>query len=511
MAKAKGAPKRPLVLDHSRFMEGAQQHIGIVDIGSNSVRLVVYDRLNRSPFPRFNEKALCKLGSGRDGDGNLAQDAIDHTLRAVERFFAISAAMGVGRLDVLATEAVRRAPNGHLLIDGIRKRCGAEVQLLDGMQEARYSALGVVSGFFRPHGLMGDIGGGSLEVAEVLDDAVGERSVSLPLGALPVAEMLEEGHAAAKKRVDGLLKEALPPLLTDPVFYAVGGGWRALARSEIARRGNLCRVSHGFEMTAKEARTLAKEVSRSSPEQIASLPDVPSRRVETLAAAALVLDRVLKVLKPERVVFSAFGLREGWLYALLEEEERYLDPLLEGAQTLGTARARVPAFAAALGRWTDSLFPGELPEDRRLRLAACALSDIAWSHHASFRAEEIFWEALQSPLAGINHEERYFLAATLYARHGAKFGAGIAEGLEKALSPNLLRRSQILGRALQLGYRLSGSVPEILDRTVLEVEANLVRIDARGLERAPDSDAVQSRLIQLAKALGVKEWELSVS
>ena len=136
-------------------------------------------------------------------------------------------------------------------------------------------------------------------------------------------------------------------------------------------------------MTAKEARTLAKEVSRSSPEQIASLPDVPSRRVETLAAAALVLDRVLKVLKPERVVFSAFGLREGWLYALLEEEERYLDPLLEGAQTLGTARARVPAFAAALGRWTDSLFPGERGVRRRCRSghAVCAPWRQVWRRY----------------------------------------------------------------------------------------------------------------------------------
>jgi len=511
MAKREPAADAPAELEPARFLQATGPHVAVVDIGSNSVRLVVYDQLSRAPFPRFNEKLFCRLGATRDEEGRLAPEAIEHALRSVERFFTICRAMEAERIDVLATEAVRRAPNGGDLLDGIRERCGAEVRVLDGKEEAQFSALGVVSGFFRPHGLMGDIGGGSLEIAEVLNDRVGERLVSLPLGALPVTAMLAEGYGTAKKQIDETLKASLPPVLTDPVFYLVGGGWRALARVEIARRNPPCRVPNGFELDAKDARALAKEIARASPAEVAALPDVPSRRVDTLPAAALVLDRVLKLMKPDRVVFSALGLRVGWLYSLLPEDEKRRDPLLEGAQAFGIPRARVPEFAPALVRWTDALFPAESDTDRRLRLATCALSDIAWRDHASVRASEIFRRVVSLPFVGISHAERVFLAAALHARHSGKPDDPPMAQAKDMLTPSALRRAQVLGRALQLGYRCSGSVPDLLDRVCLEIEAEAVRIDVRGLDQVPDSDAVQERLAQLAKALGVAEAELRVS
>lgn len=505
MRKSGKEADRPLKLDHSRFVGVGKPHVAVVDVGSNSVRLVVYDQLSRAPFPRFNEKALCRLGEGLDERGDLAPGAIDHTLRTVERFFAIARAMAVERIDVLATEAVRRAPNGSTLIEGIRDCCGVETRLLQGREEAHFSALGVVAGFYRPRGLMGDIGGGSLEIGEVVDDRVGDWSVSLPLGGLPVAAMLGEGYGAAKKRVDAILQAARPPVRADPVFYAVGGGWRALAGVEIARRDPVCKVAHGFEMETRAARSLAKEIARASPDALAAFPEVPARRARTLPAAALVLDRVLRLLKPERVVFSALGLREGWLYSLLPEAERYLDPLLEGAQAFGTTRARVPAFAEALVRFTDALFPAETPADRRLRLAACALSDIAWRDHAGNRAGECFRRVLELPFVGVSHPERAFLAAALHARHSGKVDDPLLAGAKRVLPASALRRAQILGRALQLGYRFSGSVPSILEEARLEVGPAAVRLHVHGPDAAPDSDAVQARLLQLAKALGVSD------
>ncbi|MEL6265235.1 MAG: Ppx/GppA family phosphatase [Pseudomonadota bacterium] len=505
---ASAPPEHPLALDHARFTAEPGRHVGVIDIGSNSVRLVVYDQLSRAPFPRFNEKALCRLGARRGEDGSLAPAAIDHALRTVERFFTISRAMGVERIDVLATEAVRRAPNGDTLIEGIRERCGAETRCLSGDEEAAYSALGVVAGFHRPQGLMGDLGGGSVEIAEVLDDRVGARRVSLPLGSLPVAALLAEGHGAAKKQVDTLVRDALPPMLTRPVFYAVGGGWRAIARVALAREAPLCRATHGFALSARAARTLAKEIARAAPEDLAAMPGVPARRLSTLSAAALVLDRILKALKPERVVFSSLGLREGWLYGLLSETERGRDPLVEGAQTFGTPRARVPAFAAALVRFTDTLFPGEDMAERRLRLAAAALSDIAWREQGGNRAGEAFRRVLHLPFVGLDHAERVFLAAVLHARHGGKPEDPVLAGAEAYLSASLMRRAQILGRALQLGYRFSGSVPAILDRAHLDIGTDRVRLVVSDLDAAPDGDAVRTRLAQLARALGVTEGGL---
>ncbi|MEM9761235.1 MAG: Ppx/GppA phosphatase family protein [Pseudomonadota bacterium] len=482
--------------------------VAVIDIGSNSVRLVVYDTLSRAPFPRFNEKSFCRLGADRAADGRLAADAINHAIRSVHRFHAISQAMGASRIDVLATEAVRGAPNKEALLNGIEARTGLRTKLLAGDEEARLAALGVIAGFHRPHGLVGDIGGGSLEIGEVLGERVGDRSSSLPLGALPIAALMAEGRGSAKRAVDEMLAGALPPLLTEPVFHLVGGGWRALARIELARRRALCRVAHGFEMTLKEARNLAKEIAASSAEEVEALPGAPSRRTSTLPAAALVLDRVLKAMKPERVVFSALGLREGWLYSLLPAEERRRDPLIEGVRVFGERRARVPAFPAALMRWTDHLFPAETAADHRLREAACALSDMAWRDHANNRAGVAFSRVLELPFVGVTHAERIYLATALMARHGGRPNEREARQIATYLPEASSRRAQVLGRALQLGYRFSGSVPAILDRARLEIGSDCVTVRVDSADAVPDGDAVQTRLSALAKTLGLKEARL---
>jgi exopolyphosphatase / guanosine-5'-triphosphate,3'-diphosphate pyrophosphatase len=499
--------ERIIEIDTRRILERDQTHFGVIDIGSNSIRLVVYDTLSRSPFPRFNEKSFCALGAGLDASGNFTDEAIGRALHAIRRLDAIAKAMNVPRVDVIATEATRKARNGQKLVDAIRDATGLETRVLAGQEEATYTAMGVISGFFRPVGLVGDIGGGSLEVAEVIDDHVGDRLTSMPLGALPVKAMLAEGYAAAKARVDEILQQNLPPLLTNPVFYAVGGGWRALARVHIAMNPSPINVVHGYKVEAEEVRRLAKKIAKMEPSEVAGLPDAPSRRVDTLPAAALVMSRVLKALKPESVVFSSYGVREGWLFAQLDRDEQYRDPLLEGAQAIGLPTARVPAFSAALAEWTEDLFPGETEGERRLRLAVCALTDMSWRDHEKVRAEESFLRLLQFPFIGISHSERAFLAIAIMARYGGKPDA-VADRIDGLLSPSQLRRAEILGRALVLGHRFSASVPEILLQSRIRIEADNVRLEILDAESVPDSDAVQTRLRQLAKVMGVEAAEV---
>src|SRR5262249_8235291 len=218
---AKAAVKRPLELVPERATQRAPAHYAIVDIGSNSVRLVVYDQLGRAPFPRFNEKSLCRLADGLAETGMLAADGFRCTVEATRRFRAIAEAMGVGRIDVLATEATRRASDGDRLVAAIAAETGLKVRILTGGGEAHYAGLGVISGFYRPSGLVGDMGGGSLEIAEVRDDRVGERTVSVPLGALPVQSMLERSGAAARKEIDAILTQQLSAVGAQPVFYAL--------------------------------------------------------------------------------------------------------------------------------------------------------------------------------------------------------------------------------------------------------------------------------------------------
>jgi exopolyphosphatase / guanosine-5'-triphosphate,3'-diphosphate pyrophosphatase len=501
--------KRPLELAPERAVRGSRPPYAIIDIGSNSVRLVVYDELARAPFPRFNEKSLCRLAAGLEETGKLSEDGFRRTVEAMRRFRAIADAMGVARIDALATEATRRAANGRELVAAIAREAGLEVRILSGAEEASYAAMGVVSGFFRPVGLVGDMGGGSLEVAEVLDDRVGERWASLPLGALPVQALIAGRGAKAREGIDELLRDKLPPALTEPVFYAVGGGWRALAKVHMALEGPPVQVVHGYSVDAREARSFAKKLRRMSPAKLAALPGVPARRVSTLPAAALVLDRVLKRLAPERVVFSALGVREGWLFAQLPDDERYLDPLVEGAQAVGSPQARVAAFGPALADWTRDLFPGEAASDRRLRIAACALSDLAWRDHPDVRAQECFRRVLQLPFIGLDHAERVFLALTLHARYGGSANDPVLSPAVKLLTGNAQARARILGRALLLAYRLSGGVPEILRRARLQIGADCIRLEVDKAARVPDSEVVLDRLELLAAAAGIRRTEIA--
>ena len=495
-------------LETQRVLDQSLDHYAVIDIGSNSIRLVVYDALTRAPFPRFNEKAMVALGAGIDADGCFSEEVMRRALHAIRRLSAISNAMQVGRMDVLATEATRRAKNAQQLIAAIHKETGLETRILTGEEEALYAAHGIVAGFFKPKGMVGDMGGGSLEVAEVITDALGERLTSMPLGALPVTERLTKDYTKAKKWIDNILSNSLPPLLTNPVFFAVGGGWRALARVHIALNERPIRVVHGYEVPAEELRTLARDIAKMSPEQVEALPDIPSRRIATLPASALVLSRVLRQLKPERVVFSSYGLREGWLYKQLDEEEQYRDPLLEGAMSIGLPTARVPAFSEALAVWTDELFPGEALNDRRLRLAVCALTDLAWRDHGKVRATDSFLRLLQFPFIGLTHPERVFVAVAVFARYGGKLEEIASTKTCELLTANELRRAEILGRALLLGHRFSASVPEILRDARLKIHSDAVRLEILDAQNVPDSEAVQNRMRKLAKAIGVDNVEI---
>jgi exopolyphosphatase/guanosine-5'-triphosphate,3'-diphosphate pyrophosphatase len=450
---------------------------------------------------------MCRLAEGLAETGELSQEGCRRTVEAMRRFRAVADAMRVERIDAIATEAVRRASNGAQLLAQIAKEAGFNVQVLSGAEEARFASLGVLAGFHQPNGVVGDMGGGSLEIAEISDRGVGDFSASMPLGALPVQALLAKSRVDAKQRVDAILTENLPPGLSRPVFYAVGGGWRAFARVHLASSAASLQVVNGYAINARDARGFAKAISRLSKREVATLPGIPASRIATLPAAALVMDRVLKALSPQRVIFSSLGVREGVLYSQLPPAEQALDPLLEGARDLGAARARVPEFASALVRWTDDLFQDETPAERRLRVAACALSDLAWRDHPAIQAAESFRRLIQFPFIGIDHVERVFLASTIHARYAGSAEDSVLTGASSLLSANSRRRALILGRVLLLGYRLSGSVPEILAGARLRIGTDSVRLEVSKAARVPDSEIVANRLKLVADAVGVRRTQ----
>ena len=368
----------------------------------------------------------------------------------------------------------------------------------------------MISGFYRPTGLVGDMGGGSLEVVEVIDDRVGERSVSLPLGALPVQSLLAQargqGQGPRRQAAEGAAA-AEPDSV--PVFHAVGGGWRALAKVHMANVDAPVRVVHGYTLKAAKARTFTSKLWRMPEAKLAKLPGVPSRRVPTLQGggpgpgpgAQAAGAGAGGVLGPGR----ARGLA---LHPAPMPRSAISTHWSRGRRCCGVPLARVAGFAPALTRWTDDLFPGETASERRLRVAACALSDIAWRDHADLQGLESFRRLLQFPFIGIDHTERVFLAAAIHARYPGRPNDPRLEPAIGLLRPTARRRAQILGRTMLLGYRISGSVPEILEGARLRIDTDGLHLEVGRSARVPDSEVVADRLTLLASAVGVRRTEI---
>jgi exopolyphosphatase/guanosine-5'-triphosphate,3'-diphosphate pyrophosphatase len=306
--------------------------VGVIDIGSNSVRLVVYEGLTRSPTPIFNEKVLAGLGREVQTTGLLAADAIEKAYAALRRFRALCDRMAVAQLWVIATAACREAKNGKTFVAEAEQICGVKIDVLSGKREAELSALGVVSGFHKPDGIVGDLGGGSLELTDVQGQRI-KAGLTLPLGGLALQDISSKSLKKAEKITRTALEDArLLEHGKGRTFYAIGGTWRALARLHIWQTGYPLHVMHGYVMPAPEAFEFSSLVHRVDPEMLSQIEVVADARRPLLAYAALVLENLVRIARPKDIVISALGVREGLLYSMLDAKERDKDPLIAAAR-----------------------------------------------------------------------------------------------------------------------------------------------------------------------------------
>lgn len=476
----------------------------MIDIGSNSVRMVVFSGAGRWPLPVFNERTLCGLGRGLSTTGRLDPEGVELALEHLRRFAVLGRAMGAAQWEVVATEAVRVAEDGREFVARAEQSLGHPVHILNGDQEAEMSALGVVSGIPDADGLMGDLGGGSLELVELNKGKAGLRA-SLPLGVLRLAGEGREGKPSeAESRIDEALAKV--PWLGDMKgrrFYPVGGAWRAFANVHMDHSGYPLHVIHEYGLSRRDTLDILKLVGRLGPKSLGKIPRVPKARLPTLPMAAKLMERLLLTARPEKVVFSAYGLREGWLYGRLSPESRALDPLLAGCEEYGNDQSRFGAPGPRLARWTDPLFPNESPGEQRLRQAAAYLSDVGWLDHPDYRAEDSFSRVLHLPLAGLSHAERVVLAFAMAARYGG--GNGDTEEQERMralIDEPALDFALRVGRALRFGLTLSGGRVALLDDARLSLDEEELVVTLSKDTRFMMSDIATRRFEALAKRFG---------
>ncbi len=482
--------------------------IAVIDIGSNSVRLVIYENHTRAPTILFNEKVLAGLGRGVGATGRLAPDSVALAQASLLRFRRLCEQVGVVSQRILATAAVRDAVNGGEFIADVERICGVPVEMLSGGDEARLAALGVVSGIWKPDGIVGDLGGGSLELIDVRNGQIG-RGKTLPLGGIRLQEDSEGKPARAQKIAEDLLEQIdWLPSGQGKSFYAVGGTWRSLARLHLFQVGYPLHVMHHYAIPAQEAIEFCQMVVRRDVDTIDRIEVVSRARRALLPFGAAVMEKILRRTKAREVVMSALGLREGLLYDLLPEAERRRDPLIEAARELALLRARSPDYAQELVSWTDKVFPAvgidETEQERRLRTAGCLLSDIGWRAHPDYRGEQSLNIISNAGFVAIDHPGRAYLALAVYYRHQGLIDDALSPRIRELTSTRLKERARILGAALRVASVITASVAGILPQTEIVVEGDTAMLRLPGPLADLDGERLRKRMAQFAKLLGLK-------
>jgi exopolyphosphatase/guanosine-5'-triphosphate,3'-diphosphate pyrophosphatase len=467
----------------------ATPRIAIIDIGSNSIRLVVYQGPARLPATLFNEKVMAGLGKGLAGGGKLSQSAITLAIETLERFAAVTREMEVTSLRTVATAAVRDAANGHVLLDAAA-RIGLPVELLSGEQEAMAAGMGVLSAIPHADGIVGDLGGGSLELVRVRNGKVRDRA-SFPLGVMRVAALREKGKGTIDRRVAKLLAQAgwagkgkgLP-------LYLVGGSWRSLARLDMEVKRYPLPVIQQYAMSPVDVTRLVRTVSHVGKGTLKAIPGISSQRAPMLNDAAALLAALLRHLRSDRTIVSSFGLREGLLYEALDAESRAQDPLIVAARAEGQRLGRFAEHGDLLDAWIAPLFE-DSPVMERLRHAACLLADVGWHANPEFRAERGVEIALHGNWVAIDARGRAIIALALWTSLGG--GSGAPARLDRLASPADLKRAVQWGLAMRLGQRLSGGVAGPLERSKLGEDGAALTLHLSGNDVALYGEAVQKR------------------
>ena len=494
---------RPLFEDPSAR---ALSRVGVVDIGSNSVRLVVFDGAARSPAYFYNEKIMCALGAGMSDTGRLNPEGRKRALSALRRFQRLAEGMDLPPLTAVATAAVRDAIDGPEFREEVLRETGLKIWVIDGEEEARLSAQGVLLGWPGSYGLVSDMGGSSMELAEIADGRVGKR-VTSQLGPLKLGGM--KGGAKARKE---FLKTTMASL-SDKMgpqhnrLFLVGGSWRAIARIDMLRRGYPLRVLHEYRMTSTAVQETVRYIASRDMDELRAETGISAARMSLIPIASEVLSRLVRTFKPKDIAVSSYGIREGLLYEQMPQRLRDRDPLIEACRFAEAKDARLPGFGKMLFDFVMPLFKSAPPARVRLIKAACLLHDVSWRAHPDYRAEVCFDNATRANLGGLKHSERVFLGMALLHRYTNKREGTHFENLYDLLDERGQHQAEVLGKAMRFGAMLWMHTGEQLGEFNWQPKKKKLDLMLREQARPLYGEVAEARLMSLAQTLGA---ELSV-
>ncbi|MDO5631523.1 MAG: Ppx/GppA family phosphatase [Paracoccus sp. (in: a-proteobacteria)] len=475
------------------------RRVGVVDIGSNSVRLVIFDGAARSPAYFYNEKVMAGLGRDMAATGSLNPEGMERALAALKRFAALSRDMGIRPPVCVATAAMREASNGPAFRKKIEKATGLKIHVIDGQEEARLSAQGVLLGWPDARGLVCDIGGNSMELAEVADGRIGRRATSA-LGPF----RLQQVKSGLRKHIRDIMAGLVQEVGTGHErLYLVGGSWRAIGRLDMERRGYPMTVLHEYRMTPTDVSATLKWIADSDLSDLRARVGVSSSRMDLVPLAAQVLDELVQIFAPAELAISSYGIREGLLYEQMSNSLRKRDPLIEAARFTERQMARMPGAGKLLYQFLRPLFPDVAPERDRLIYAACLLHDTSWRAHPDYRAESCFDNVTRANMAALSHPERVFMGLALLYRYKNNRQNSMMAGLFNLLTDAEQRDAEILGKAMRFGSMFAAGDPSDAGMLRISPKGDALELRLTDKGRALMGEVAQSRFESLCKAMNI--------
>lgn len=470
----------------------------VIDVGSNSVRLVVYFGAKRAPLQFFNEKVVCGLGRGLAESGILNPAGRARALSAIQRFVGIAERMGVKTIHSVATAAVRDAKDGANFCDEVFLETNLRLRVVTGVQEATLSAQGVF--FCRPDaaGLVCDVGGSSVELARIGAGTIDMAQTS-ELGPLNL-QRFEADQTALNKEIKKQLTHLTKSFKPQETLYLIGGTIRSFASLDIARKNYPLSVVNEYTLKIDAFRDLLNWIVTAQDEDIMGFGAVSADRLKYFPLVAQVMLGLLDKIKPERIVFSSFGIREGVLYDNMPPRFQRRDPLIAACQFFEASDARFAEFGTTLYAWVLPLFGTVSEQRKRLIWAACLLHDVTWKVHPDYRAEISFGYPTRANLVGLDHQERIFLAVALIHRYRNKPNVEKLDELNVLLSDEDKAQAEILGRAMRLGAMLGG--PDVSHMGRLKVVGSKIELLIDKQSEGLMGEMVERRLGSLAKIMG---------
>jgi exopolyphosphatase / guanosine-5'-triphosphate,3'-diphosphate pyrophosphatase len=481
-----------MYLRQQRTRSSFEQEWAIIDIGSNTVRLVIFDGSPRAPRVVLNEKVNARLGKGVVETGALAPKAEQTALAALKRYALLLQARQIRDVTTVATAAPRDAANGSAFLAAVAE-LGLKPRLLSGEAEALSAASGVIGAFPDAKGVVADLGGGSLELVHVADQT-GDHGTSLPYGSLRLPQLLGEGPAAFSRALRKSITASGFACVAGETLYLVGGSHRALARYAMQAESWPLDDPHGFALTRETAKLLCQSLG--SGKAPVPVPGLSTSRTASLPFTAALLLELIRAIDPAKIVFSSWGLREGLNYARLGDAARGQNPLIAGVADFAYAHGVGLALATIVAGWTANASRIGADNQEDLRLASTILALAVQQAEPNLRADIAISWALRKRWIGISAEGRAMMAACALAQCGASVNRPELNALAR---PALLEQAILWGTAIRLSRRLGGGAAEPLSRSSLEIDGQSLILTIHSDRAGLINDAVRRELRNLAE------------